>query len=161
MDRFEGFRAARAQLIAAAQRIEATRRYWREVPAAPVSHVAAVWPDVERAAERLIASERLSDTSGARAVVRWLALALAVASRGGWPPPERFPGALARDLSAEDLDALDCARPRLAPALLDALGRAADERLSPDHPSSVTCAAWLTAQLDAALGTPVQFAHAA
>jgi hypothetical protein len=147
MERFEGFRVVRAQLLAAQLRLEKTQRFWRETPPQPVSHLAAVWPEVERAAAALIAAHRLD--GGARAVVRWLLINVAVAARGGWPAPRRFPRSLACDLSPEDAAALAYARPALEEELPAALGRAPGEPLSPEDPASPTCAEWLASQLDA------------
>jgi hypothetical protein len=151
MERFEGFRVVRAQLIAAAERLEATRRFWRDTPP-QTSHVTAVWPDVDRAARRLIVAHGLARSPGACAVVRWLGLNLAVAARGGWPAPHGLPCSLARDLSDADRDALAAARPALEEELPRALGHAPDDRLALDGGDATTMSAWLAEQCDQAEG---------
>ncbi|HZS35253.1 MAG TPA: hypothetical protein VFF06_00425 [Polyangia bacterium] len=159
MDRFDGFRVVRAQLVAAAERIEQTRRFWRETPAPSASHVAQAWPEAERVAERLIAAHGLGASAGARVVVRWLALNVAVAARRGWPAPPRLPRSLARDLSDGDRAALALARRAIEAVLPRALGRSPDDEMMLDDGTHATVAAWLSAQCDEA--APVALALAA
>jgi hypothetical protein len=120
---------------------------------APVStsHVGLVWPVAERVAERLIVAHRLSAAPGARVVVRWLALNVAVAARGGWPAPLRLPRSLARELSAADRAAIVRARVAITRGLAHALGYSPDDPLALDDGAQMTIAAWLTAQCDDAV----------